>query len=200
MRLSSIAICTATFLAGASVMPAQGSTSIIKPISFGISGGVAVPTGGLSDGTANGTTGVNTGYDATASLAVALPALPFGLRGDASYAGFGGKSALISPNPGANRSNADVRIASFTANVVYQISLPLPVVRPYLIGGVGAYNVHVSPSSGGSSSSTNTGFNIGAGVALPLILANTFIEARYHYVSQSNGTISYVPITVGIMF
>lgn len=83
---------------------------------------------------------------------------------------------------------------------MYPISLPVPVLRPYLIGGVGYYNVRTSPTSGVTTSSNNAGFNIGGGVTLPLILANTFVEARYHRVNQAGGTISYVPITVGIMF
>lgn len=191
---------TAALFAATGHANAQGSTSIIKPVSFGISGGVAVPSGDLSNGTGNGFTGVNTGYNATASLAIALPALPFGLRGDASYNSFGSKN-FASPqyigNPGYN---SDARVASFTANIVYQISLPAPIVRPYLIGGIGAYHTHFSGAPSGQQSSTNTGFNIGAGVALPLILANTFVEARYHRVNASQGTIAYIPITVGIMF
>lgn len=199
-KISTVAALVAALFAATGHANAQGSTSIIKPISFGISGGVAVPSGDLSNGTGNGFTGVNTGYNATASLAIALPALSFGLRGDASYNSFGSKNfafAQYSGNPGYN---SDARVASFTANIVYQISLPAPIVRPYLIGGIGAYNTHFSGAPSGQQSNTNTGFNIGAGVALPLILANTFVEARYHRVNASQGTIAYIPITVGIMF
>ena len=199
-KCSTLAWIVAALFAATGHAIAQGSTSIIKPISFGISGGVAVPSGDLSNGTGSGFTGVNTGYDATASLAIALPVLPFGLRGDASYNSFGHKNVVFPAYVGNTGYTSDVRVASFTANVVYQISLPAPIVRPYLIGGVGAYNTHFSSAPSGQQSSTNAGFNIGAGVALPLILANTFVEARYHRVNASQGTIAYIPVTVGIMF
>src|SRR5665213_4151580 len=94
-KISTVAALVAALFAATGHANAQGSTSIIKPISFGISGGVAVPSGDLSNGTGNGFTGVNTGYNATASLAIALPALPFGLRGDASYNSFGSKNLVF---------------------------------------------------------------------------------------------------------
>ena len=197
---SAVATIVGALFASTGPAIAQGSTSIIKPVSFGISGGVAVPSGDLSNGTGNGFTGVNTGYDVTASLAIALPVLPFGLRGDASYNSFGQKNFAFPANVGNTSYNSGVRVASFTANIVYQISLPAPIVRPYLIGGVGAYNTHFSGAPSGQQSSTNAGFNIGAGIALPLILANTFVEARYHRVNASQGTIAYIPVTIGIMF
>ncbi len=201
-KTSALSVLVASLFAATALANAQGSTSIIKPISFGISGGVAVPQGDLSNGSRNGTgfTGVNTGYNATASLAIALPALPFGLRGDASYNSFRSKHLTFPQNAGNTAYNSDARVASLTANVVYQIALPAPIVRPYLIGGIGAYNTHFSGGPSAQQSSTSTGFNVGAGVALPLILANTFIEARYHRVNASQGTIAYIPITVGIMF
>lgn len=87
-----IAAATAALLTLSSAVGAQGSTSIIKPISFGISGGVAVPSGYLANGTSNGFTGVNSGYNVTGSLAIAIPVIPISLRGDASFNGFGNKN------------------------------------------------------------------------------------------------------------
>jgi hypothetical protein len=183
----------------ASVLVAQGS-SIIDPVSFGISGGVSVPTGDLANGDGR-FTGVNTGYNVTGSVGVSLPVVPFSLRADVAYNGFGTKNLTFAQNsPATGPYNADVRILGFTANVVFPIHLPFPIVRPYLIGGGGVYNVHTSPAIGGSMSQSNFGFNIGAGVSVPFVLFNGFIEARYHDVSQNHADLSFVPITVGVMF
>ncbi|HSU98072.1 MAG TPA: outer membrane beta-barrel protein [Gemmatimonadaceae bacterium] len=184
----------------ASVAAAQGG-SIIDPISFGISGGVSVPTGDLANGDGR-FTGVNTGYNVTGSLGVSLPVVPFSLRGDIAYDGFGTKNVSLAANnnPATGAFNADVRIIGFTANVVFPVHLPFPIVRPYLIGGGGVYNVRTSPTTGGSTSQSNFGFNIGAGVSVPFVLFNGFIEARYHDVSQNHADLSFVPITVGVMF
>jgi hypothetical protein len=76
----------------------------------------------------------------------------------------------------------------------------LPVastVRPYAIGGIGAYKFG---ASNGGSGDTNFGFNLGGGITIPLSGFNTFIEARYTRVSGDGGSTSYVPITFGIMF
>jgi len=193
-------LLTATVLAAGiglsgPVATAQG----VVPVSFGVSGGVSVPESDLAGG--NGEfTGVNTGYNITGSVGIGLPALPFSLRGDIAYNSFDSKNlqfSASSPNPSFN---ADARILGFTANVIFPIHLPVPVVRPYLIGGAGVYNVRLSPTTGSSSSQSNFGFNVGAGVSVPFVLVDGFIEARYHRVNQDNGTMAFVPITVGVMF
>ena len=194
------AIVAAGFLAITQV-GAQGSTSIVKPVSFGISGGAAVPTGDLSNGSGSAFTGVNTGYNVTGSIAVSVPVLPISFRGDASYNGFGSRNMTTAQYVGNPTYAADARILSVTANVVYPLSLPVPILRPYVIGGIGTYNVRLSPTTGSSSSNTHVGYNVGAGVALPLVLVNAFVEARYNRVTSSNGlAMAYIPITLGIMF
>jgi hypothetical protein len=194
---------TAGVVFTASTAMAQGTTSLVKPVSVGISAGVAVPTGDLSDGGNSGFSGVNTGYNVTGSIAIGLPVVPFGLRGDVAYNSFGTKNLQFShPDGGLPDGvyNADASVLGFTANIVYQLPLPEPVLKPYLIGGAGVYDVKLSPTTGGSVSQNNFGYNIGAGVTVPLVAVNTFVEVRYHHVSQDNGSMSFVPITVGVMF
>lgn len=179
---------------------AQAATSLTKPISVGISGGVSVPNGDFASGTSGGYTGVNTGYNITGSVAVALPVLPFEIRGDAAYNGFGTKNAAFASNPNGSY-NADARVFSLTANIVYPFPIPTPIVRPYIIGGVGDYNVRLSPTVGGGSvSQSDFGYNIGAGVKVALVGFNAFVEARYHHANQDQPGVSFTPITVGIMF
>jgi opacity protein-like surface antigen len=179
---------------------AQG-TSVVSPISIGISGGVSIPTEDLSNGSSDGFSGVNTGYNVTGSLGIGLPVVPFSLRGDVSYNGFDSKNVASAPG-GPVALNADVRVVGVTANIVFPISLPVPtpVLRPYLIGGIGDYSVRFSPKTGGSTSNSDFGYNIGAGVTIPLVVFDAFIEARYHHVNQSDRSVAFVPITVGVMF
>lgn len=181
----------------ATVAHAQGVTSPIKPFSFGVSGGAAIPVGDLSNGT-------NTGYNITGSLALALPAVPFGIRGDAAFNSFG-VNQDVANSLGAD--NGNIRILGFTGNIVLPLPLQGTVLRPYVIGGAGLYTLRASASltSGGSSSSgsiseNDFGFNIGGGLTIPLSGFNTFIEARYHRVNSGGGSTSFVPITFGVMF
>lgn len=179
---------------------AQSPIPIINPFSFGISVGVVTPQGDLAGGTSAGFSGVNTGYNVTGSVAFDLPVLPVSLRADAAYNGFGNKGVVFPANISNTGYNADVRVLGFTGNVVLPLPLPSLVVRPYAIGGAGMYDVRFSRTGGGSTSQSNLGFNIGAGVKLPLPGISTFVEARYHRVRQDNGSVSFVPVTVGLMF
>ncbi len=187
--------------ASASLAGAQASTSLVKPFSFGISGGAAIPMSDLSNGSSNGFTGVNTGYNVTGSVALGFPVIPFSVRADVAYNSFGTKNVQVAANANSASYNADARVVGVTANAVLPIPLPVPILSPYLIGGVGAYNVRLTPFAGAANSSqTNRGFNLGAGVTLPLPGLNTFVEARYHRVNMNNGSMAFVPITVGVMF
>jgi opacity protein-like surface antigen len=199
-KFTVVAMVVAGLAFGGSIAAAQGAASIVKPISIGISGGVSIPMGDLADGSSGGFSGVNTGYNVTGSLAIGLPVVPFGLRADVAYNGFGTKNMSFPADVGNTGYNADARVLGFTANVVFPLHLPAPILQPYLIGGVGEYNVRLSPTTGGSTSQSNFGYNVGAGVKLPLVLFSAFVEARYNRVSQNNGSMAFMPITVGVMF
>ncbi|HEY8311926.1 MAG TPA: outer membrane beta-barrel protein [Gemmatimonadaceae bacterium] len=202
----------ATLLTATTIAHAQGLTPLTRPISIGISGGVALPSGELSNGRSSGFTGTNTGYDITGSVGFALPVVPFGLRVDASYNKFGTKglsflelaplgTAVVSPlGPIPSGYNADVRVMAFTANVVYPVPLVAAVIRPYLIAGAGIYNVVQEPFIGDSYSQTNAGYDLGAGATLPLGAFHAFVEARYHRVNQHSGSNAFIPVTMGVMF
>ncbi|MGI9089940.1 MAG: outer membrane protein, partial [Gemmatimonadaceae bacterium] len=129
-----------------------------------------------------------------------------GLRLDAAYNSFDVKSELLS-DAGVDNASGNVRVLGFTGNLVFPIPLQAVMVRPYLIGGIGLYNVRASAtirdqgnSTSDSMSENKFGFNLGGGVSIPLSGFNTFIEARYHRVNMQDGSFAYVPITVGVMF
>lgn len=165
-------------LAAARTSSAQLST-ILKPVQIGVALGGAVPVSDL------GKT-FNTGFNLTGTIGINPVELPVGFRVDAAYNQFGSKGA----------TNVKAKFASVTGNVV--VTMAGVGITPYAIGGLGFY--HVSSSVTGSTASNDFGFNLGAGVDIPLSGFTTFIEARYNRVSESGGSASFVPITVGVMF
>ena len=169
---------------GSAVAPAQSVVSM-KPSIFA---GVALPTGD--------NTGLNTGVTAGAAVDLGGLMLPVGLRAEGSYSYFGLKDDGLGDT--GNVSDVSGRI-----NAVFGI--PSLIISPYLIGGIGLYHVmtsFTSPSAGSFSDSNNKfGWNIGAGIDLPLVGFAARLEARYHSVSMdTGGNYTYVPITLGIRF
>lgn len=178
--LSTTALALA-MMASASMAQAQ-IASVIKPVRLGVALGAAIPQGDFG-------TGVKTGYNATATLALQPVGLPVGFRIDAGFNQFGVK--------GIGSGNAN--IFAVTGNIVLPFSAT-PALAPYLIGGAGYYHESLSGSVGGGGSENHLGFNVGAGLKIPLTGFDTFIEARYNRVSENGGSTAFIPITVGVLF
>jgi opacity protein-like surface antigen len=88
--------------------------------------------------------------------------------------------------------------------------LPLPIVTPYITGGIGLAWVNrdeVTTSIAGfpgnkfpsSSQSGKTSIDVGAGVDLKLGI-NLFLEVKYAWIFTDVATSTYVPVTVGVTF
>ena len=179
MRKSRVPVVVIALLAAAGTASAQVAT-ILKPVQVGVAVGGAFP---LSDFGKS----FNTGFNVTGMMGINVPLLPVGFRIDAAYNQFGAKGT----------SNVNAKIAGVSGNVVFSIPGAV-IVSPYLIGGLGYYRV--SSSATGSVASNNFGFNAGAGIKIPLVVFATFVEARYTRVSETGGSTSFVPVTVGVMF
>jgi len=166
----------------AAVSPAAQAQSY-NPFQIGASGGIAFPTGDLSDAT-------NTGYNIAVSVGVKPLMMPIGIRAEAAWNQFGFN----------NGGNGSINIPSFTGNLTY--GLPLGVgFSPYIIGGVGLYRPSADIGGTSSDATNEFGWNVGGGVRLPLSTSfETFVEARYNSVNVNGGTLSFVPLTVGFMF
>jgi hypothetical protein len=155
-------------------------------VSLGIGGGAVVPTGSLSD------VG-KTGYNATLSAQFKPAASPLGLQVDGFYNRFA-----------FDGFDGHTRMIGGTANALF--SLPGAVAHPYLIGGVGVYNMQATLDGFGSASDTKFGFNGGLGLDLGVGPAKLYAEGRLHAImkgtvdSQSlEETTAYmVPLTVGL--
>ncbi len=168
----------------------SAQTAQAQAMSYGVGGGLVVPTGTLSDGT-------STGWSGSALVRVQPPASPLGLEVDAFYTRFGLEGV-----------DGHDRMIGGTANAVFAFP-GASMARPYLIGGVGLYNSKVSIDGLGSSDpSTKFGLNAGAGFDFGFGKAKLFAEARFHAImkalpdaSTGDEKAAYmIPLTVGLRF
>lgn len=175
-------LAAALLLTLASGAAATADAQIVpRPVRFGIGGGLSGVTGKVSEG-------VEPGYHAMAAIDISVPLVPVGFRIDGAYNKFA-----------ARDGGADLRMLSATANATFT-PLPLPIVKPYMIGGLGMYNAKVDVD--GIDATTRMGFNVGAGVRFDLLGLGAFAEARFHHVPESDefATTQFYPITVGLRF
>lgn len=176
MRSRTMVLAAALALAA---LPAAAPAQV--GLSFG--GGPSTPLGEFGDE-------AETGWNARASLHVGVPLFPVGFRGDAVYQQF------------SDEAGGTFRQAGGLANATVGLPLPLVVISPYAIGGVGAFR-HTAPEEDHGDhahegeSGTAAAWNVGAGVRLGLPGISASLEARY--LDAGNGFRS-VPVTVGIRF
>jgi len=173
--LSGAALVLAAVLVAA---PVSAQTSL----SFAL--GANVPVGSTADD-------LEVGWNAAIGLGIKPPLAPIGLRLEGLFSEMNSKIY----NSGKDRVVAGI------ANVTISgAGMPMPM--GYLIGGLGMYNVAGSdyPAlTGRNASETNLGVNVGAGLNFPLTGFSTFLEARFHYVTDDRKT-KFIPITFGIRF
>lgn len=158
--------------------PAAAAAQI--PI-LGFGGGLSVPTSRYGRP-------LDVGFDFQASAEVRPVPGPLEFRGDVLW------SRFAVGNPGSGSSN----IVGGTFDAV--LDVPTPGITPYVLGGVGAYDVEVG-NDVSHHSRFGTGLNIGAGVRFQLLpLLHAFVETRYHviYASPFGGDATFVPILFGI--
>jgi opacity protein-like surface antigen len=165
-------------IAGAGSLSAQG-------VRFGIGGGLLMPMGNYKDADKLGWL---VGGDATYWMMNA----PVGIRADVQYSQTSEKSGVTAHT---------TKIIGGLAEVVYAFGLKAAPVRPYILGGVGYYNVKVSVT-GASASESKIGFGGGAGLAFKMGTGGTrfFVEAKYVSVATSGSSIPFLPIRVGFRF
>ena len=161
--------------------PAAQAQASYNPFQIGGAAGIAFPTSDLG-------TFTNTGYNVTLAVGYKPQYMPLGVRVEAAYNQFG-----------FDGGGGNVNIPAFTGNLVY--TLPGVSFSPYAIGGAGLYRTNIDITGGGSAGENHFGFNVGGGVKIPLSSSfETFVEARYNRVTVNGGNLSFVPVTVGIMW
>jgi opacity protein-like surface antigen len=160
-------------------MPAQAQ------VRFGVGGGLLLPTGDY--GTLD-----KMGFTGGVGVVVPIGTTPAAVRiegtfsqtsHDSAAVGFGGKTKIIGG----------------MASLVYSFQAG-GSVTPYILGGLGYYNVKIDVTGLGSGDESKVGFGGGGGIRFPMGSASLFAEARYMSISTSGSSLTFFPIIVGVSF
>lgn len=175
VRLGILALALGLFatpvLRGQHAQPTEG-------IRFGVGGGITLPTGDY--GTVD-----KAGWHVLGLVQLPLSQSPIHLRFDASYGSTSHKSTL---------GSGSTKLTGATADLLYHLGDRAASVRPYVLGGLGIYDV-----SDGSSTS-RFAFGLGGGILFGVGTMHAFAEARYISVQTSGSSLTFIPISVGLMF
>jgi len=166
--------------------PAGGQQASSLPVTFGISGGLVIPTGDI--GNTNGS-----GFNLQGHATIRPASLPVGLRGDLGLWTTPGKT--ITPIAGG-AATAFEGITWFTANANAVLNFAAEkdaTFVPYVIGGAGIYN-------GSQGIGTKFGLNAGGGVTFKLSGFDAFAEARFHNVFTDIKSSRLIPLSFGVNF
>jgi len=163
-----LGLCAAPALQAQHAQPTEG-------ISFGLGGGLTLPIGDYA-------TFDKTGWHLLGLIQLPIAESPIHLRfdvlyGSNSHKGGGGSTTLT----GA------------TADLLYHLGERASSVRPYVLGGLGFYNV----SDG--TSATKFAFGLGGGILFGLGGSHAFLEGRYMSVQTSGSSLTFLPISLGVM-
>jgi hypothetical protein len=157
------------------------------------------------------------GYGGGAHLDIKLAMLSLRVSGD--YITFSPDNdkytSFVRSLPGFGSSSVAIdggRINIFSGNLNLKMPfLPLPIISPYITGGIGLVNlgvddakVTVNGASAGSipgvKGQTKTAANAGVGVDLNLGAFTLFAEGKYTWIFTDDETSTYIPFAIGITF
>jgi opacity protein-like surface antigen len=170
-------------LAGGARVAAQG-------VQFGLGGGLIAPVSDYA-------TVDKVGWHGTVMLNFSIPLSPVSVRVDGLYGQTTHKDIGTTPVPGKSK------LIGGLANAVWHVPVSAPMVKPYLLGGVGVYHLQVTLPSAVppvDTSETKFAWDFGAGLSLGAGPAHFFVEGRYITIQESGGSTKFIPVTVGVMF
>ena len=168
-----LGLCAAPALR-AQAQPTEG-------IRFGVGGGLTLPMGTFGDVD-------KAGWHLLGVLQLPISQSPIHLRFDAMY-------GQTSPKSGFGSGNTTLTGA--TADLLYHLGDHAAKVRPYILGGLGFYNVDFG---GGSSSQSKLAFGLGGGILFGVGTMHAFLETRYMSVQTSGKSLTFLPVSLGVMF
>jgi len=147
-------------------------------IRFGVGGGLLIPTGdyGKAD---------QTGWHVLGLIQLPISGSSVHLRFDGLYGSTSHQSGF---------GSGKTTLAGGTADLLLHLGSRASSVRPYVLGGVGLFHI----SDGASES--KFGFGLGGGILFGLGTMHAFLEARYLSVQTSGSSLTFAPITAGLMF
>lgn len=188
MKRAMVCVAAAAIAFVPSLSQAQRRAPASEPMKFSAGLGVALPQSDFADG-------VGTGLHIEGMASRRLSASPAFLRGELGFAHYGEKD-----NSGVT-SNQIAAALDLGYNFVSTSS-----VKPYVLGGLGAYRTSMSMDLGAGNATvndnkTNLGFNAGVGMRFKMAGHVAYVEGRY--VDQGNwegSKIASLPIAFGIEF
>ena len=167
---------------------ALSAQTLARPVSFGISGGLSIPTGDLGDGADAGYVVAGHVFYKPASIQALR------LRADVSLDRWSLK------NDG-NGSDASTRSVGVVANALFDFATnSTSTVKPYVLVGLGLYNNKSSAAeTSNGEGATDVGVQVGGGMEFQLAGFSTFAEAKYVN-AFSERRVSWIPISFGVRF
>ncbi|MEO7455553.1 MAG: hypothetical protein ABIY52_04780 [Gemmatimonadaceae bacterium] len=174
LALTASLAVTAAAQAGNPTAPAPRTQSDYYVPLFGVTAGIAIPVGRLSDDHA-------AGYALGGTVEYAVSGQPYSLRGEAFYQRFALKEG---------HAGSDMNLLSLGTTIVYR--LMQSSTQTFVSGGIAIYN--------GTHEGTRPGFNAGGGVEIPLTGFSAVAEARFHVMLADGRPIMTLPLTVGVRF
>jgi hypothetical protein len=150
-------------------------------IRFGVGGGLTLPMGNFGDID-------KAGWHLVGVLQLPISQSPIHLRFDAMY----GQTSHKSPASG------NTTLTGATADLLYHLGDRHANVRPYVLGGLGFYNVDFGGGSGNSQS--KLAFGLGGGILFGVGTMHAFLEGRYMSVQTKTKSLNFLPISLGVMF
>lgn len=170
------------------VPAALSAQSSARPVSFGVSGGLSMPTGDLGDIAEAGYVVAGHVFFKPASIQALR------LRADVSLDRWSLKDV-------GNVSDASTRSVGVVANALVDFATnSSSTVKPYVLAGLGLYNNKTSAAaSSNGGGATDVGIQVGGGMEFQLAGFSTFAEAKYVNVF-AEGRLSWIPIAFGVRF
>ena len=157
---------------------AGGATVSAQSARFGLGGGLISPVSDYKNSD-------KTGWHVFGKVDIGIPMSPVGVRVDAMY----GQTSQKAPSTG------NTKLAGGTADLVWKIPTVVPGLKPYVVGGVGLYNVNR-----GGGSETKLAWGGGLGTSIDVGPIHGFAEARYISIQFTGGSLKFIPLTVGLSF
>jgi len=173
IRLGILALALGLFATpalGAQAQPTEG-------IRFGVGGGLTMPIGTYGDFD-------KAGWHALGVLQFPIGQAPIHGRVDAMY-------GQTSRDVGSGSTT----LTGATGDILYHIGDRAASVRPYILGGIGFYNVDA-----GGASESKFAFGAGGGILFSIGTMHAFLEGRYMSVQASGSSLNFLPITLGLLF
>lgn len=144
-------------------------------ISYGLGAGLILPMGdyGKAD---------KAGWHVMGLIQLPIAQSPIHLRFDGMY-------GMTSDKAGGG----SIKLAGATADLLYHLGERASSIRPYILGGLGFFHV------GDGTSQSKVAFGLGGGILFGVGTMHAFLEGRYMSIQTSGSSLTFLPITVGLM-